>query len=166
MNIFHTNECPFISASSLCDIHVNKMLTETVQMLCTAIQLNTKWVGCTHDPNIWRSAYPNHPMTRWVRESLGNYQWAFAHAHGLKEEYWFRFGKRNHKSVSMLQSLPPFYSFDLQDMTEPPQCMPDEYKQQNYKTAYKNYYIGEKLTQKWCVWNKGRQMPDWLKKHP
>ena len=28
--------------------------------------------------------------------------------------------------------------------TDPPQCMPDEYKHKDYITAYKQYYIGEK----------------------
>ena len=28
--------------------------------------------------------------------------------------------------------------------TPPPQCMPDEYKHEDYITAYKQYYIGEK----------------------
>ena len=29
-------------------------------------------------------------------------------------------------------------------ITTPPQCMPDEYKHEDYITAYKQYYIGEK----------------------
>ena len=28
--------------------------------------------------------------------------------------------------------------------TPPPQCMPDEYKHEDYITAYRQYYIGEK----------------------
>ena len=34
--------------------------------------------------------------------------------------------------------------FPMKKFTPPPQCMPDEYKHENYITAYRQYYIGEK----------------------
>ena len=45
------------------------------------------------------------------------------------------------------------------DFTDPPQCMPDEYKDNNYVTAYRNYYKGEK--EYFAKWEKGRQQPEW-----
>ena len=40
----------------------------------------------------------------------------------------------------------------------PPQCMPDQYRNKNYVTAYRNYYKGEKTFAKW---EKGRSQPEW-----
>ena len=43
-------------------------------------------------------------------------------------------------------------------ITEQPQCMPDEYKDNDYVIAYRNYYKGEKTFAKW---EKGRSEPRW-----
>jgi hypothetical protein len=44
-------------------------------------------------------------------------------------------------------------------ITPPPQCMPDEYKNKDYVTAYRKYYIGEKKP--FAKWIKGRPAPEW-----
>jgi hypothetical protein len=36
--------------------------------------------------------------------------------------------------------------------------MPDQYRNKNYVTAYRDYYKGEKTFAKW---EKGRQQPEW-----
>lgn len=154
MNIFHTSTCPYESARAVCDVHANKMLTETVQMLCTSHQLNG-----TADSRTWQAGYVNHPMTKWVAETQGNYLWALQHAHALKDEYYLRYGVKPHKSITMLENLP---ETNLRlPMSIPPQCMPDEYKNDDHTVGYRNYYIGEKLPKDWCGWVKGRGMPDW-----
>ena len=33
---------------------------------------------------------------------------------------------------------------DSTQMTKPPQCMPDEYKTDDYVQSYRNYYVGDK----------------------
>ena len=33
---------------------------------------------------------------------------------------------------------------DYTQMTEPPTCMPDEYKTDDYVQSYRNYYVGDK----------------------
>ena len=45
------------------------------------------------------------------------------------------------------------------DFTEPPQCMPDEYRDKYYVTAYRRYYNADKKY--FAKWEKGRQQPDW-----
>ena len=35
-------------------------------------------------------------------------------------------------------------SGDSTQMTKPPQCMPDEYKTEDYVQSYRNYYVGDK----------------------
>jgi hypothetical protein len=43
--------------------------------------------------------------------------------------------------------------------TEPPQCMPEEYKHKDFITAYRNYYVGEK---KRFAKYTNREEPQWL----
>jgi len=42
--------------------------------------------------------------------------------------------------------------------TQPPQCMPDEYKCDDSVTAYRNYYMGDKAY--FAKWSK-RDKPKW-----
>ena len=44
-------------------------------------------------------------------------------------------------------------------ITPPPQCMPDEYRNKNYVTAYRQYYAGDKV--RFAKWEKGRSKPKW-----
>lgn len=46
-------------------------------------------------------------------------------------------------------------------MSEPPQCMPDEYKVKgNPIQAYRNYYMGAKRDI--AYWRKSRKQPQWF----
>ena len=42
---------------------------------------------------------------------------------------------------------------------DPPQCMPDEYKCDDYVQAYRNYYMAEKKY--FAAWGKGVPAPAW-----
>ena len=44
-------------------------------------------------------------------------------------------------------------------ITTPPQCMPDEYKDDDYVTAYRKYYQGAKSY--FAKWERGVSAPDW-----
>ena len=152
MNIFFLSESPVISARYLCDKHVPKMLLESAQMLSTAMRKR----GCDMG---YKSAYPNHPMTIWVGECRANFTWTLYHARELAREYTARYGK-HHASKKVIDEflfLKTVGSY-RQNMTEPPQSMPDEYKDNDYVTAYRNYYKGEKTFAKW---EKGRSEPRW-----
>ena len=95
MNIFFLDKTPEKSAEMLCDKHVPKMLLESAQMLSTAVRKYEEETDTTPlaEP-IYKSAYPNHPMTKWVCETLGNFMWAFENADQISKEYFKRFGKR------------------------------------------------------------------------
>jgi len=156
MNIFFLDKSPEKSAEFLCDKHIPKMLLESCQMLSTALRQNGY-----EDDYLYKSAYPNHPMIKWVGDTRDNFIWAFRNADEISREYWKRFGKI-HKSVSILNTITdnemqnkiPDKSF-----TEPPQCMPDKYKDKDYVVAYRRYYIGEKKY--FAKWKKGRKQPEW-----
>ena len=68
MNIFHLHKDPEICASYHCDKHVVKMILETAQMLSTAYRRN---FGDNDD--LYKTAYPKHPMTIWVGDSGANF---------------------------------------------------------------------------------------------
>ena len=144
MNIFHLHKDPEICASYHCDKHVVKMILETGQMLSTAYQRH-----CGLDKCLYKPAYPKHPMTIWVGDSLGNYMWSIDLLGHLLNQYRHRYHNRIHSTGRILNNLLELTDnvkdkFDVKIFTPPPQCMPDEYKNEDYITAYRQYYIGEK----------------------
>ena len=162
MNIFFLHKDPQWAANALCDKHVPKMLLESAQMLSTAVRKyeeDTDTIPLAEP--IYKSAYPNHPMTKWVGFNRDCFSWALGNALWINNEYEYRF-KKKHKSFKIIQNIfKNNYINDIPegDFTEPPQCMPDEYKDNNYVTAYRNYYKGEK--EYFAKWEKGRQQPEW-----
>jgi len=160
MNIFFLDKTPELSAKMLCDKHIPKMLLESCQMLSTALRQNGY-----EDDYLYKLAYPNHPMTKWVGHNRSNFMWAFKNADEISKEYLKRFGKI-HKSNRILdfivdnnmqkhitKQMHPDY------ITTPPQCMPDEYKDDDYVTAYRKYYQGAKAY--FAKWQRGVDAPEW-----
>ncbi len=163
MNIFFLDKTPELSAKMLCDKHIPKMLLETAQMLSTAYQEMFGEDKYTKD--LYKIAYPNHPMTKWVSEHSKNFDWTLLLGCMISKEYTFRF-KKYHKSDAIITTLcfavedNSFTGYGMEgDMTTPPQCMPDKYKDNDYVTAYRNYYKGEK--EYFAKWEKGRKQPEW-----
>jgi hypothetical protein len=132
MNIFFLHKDPSRAARMQCDKHVVKMVLETTQMLSTAARRNGFDIG-------YKAAYPSHPMTRWVGDNNYNFSWALEHAQELSKEYFARYGKFHacQKVINEFLSLKGSYI----NFSEPPQCMPDEFKCDDYVRAYRNYYI-------------------------
>ena len=167
MNIFFLDRTPKKSAQYLCDKHVPKMLLESAQMLSTAV-LRHKTEFENYD-KIYKSAYPNHPMTKWVGDTRTNFCWALENAVFISQEYCKRF-KKIHKSSEVInniydaryiEDIPTQNSHLLHPdyITTPPQCMPDEYKDDDYVTAYRKYYQGAKAY--FAKWQRGVDAPDW-----
>tara|TARA_R110002020_G_scaffold200213_1_gene402305 strand:- start:677 stop:1159 length:483 start_codon:yes stop_codon:yes gene_type:complete len=133
MNIFFLNKNPHIAAHMQCDKHVVKMVLETTQMLCTAAIRNGR-----NAP--YKVAYPKHPMTMWVGDTKDNYMWAYEHALALAKEYTQRYGKI-HKCEKIIKDLGPVAG-NYNKITEPPLCMPDEFKiHDDITKCYKTYYV-------------------------
>ena len=160
MNIFFLQKDPQWAANALCDKHVPKMLLESAQMLSTAVQEN---IGKVEE--LYKPAYPNHPMTKWVGFTRNNFVWALENAVFINQEYTKRF-KKIHKSSKVINLI---YDKELTNcvlrqmhedyITTPPQCMPDEYKDKDYVTAYRKYYKGAKAY--FAKWQRGVSAPDW-----
>jgi len=141
MNIFYLDKDPIKSAEYQYNKHVVKMILESAQMLCTA----HRFYGNNNVP--YKSTHLNHPSSVWVRESDEHYDWLYNHMLALGREYTRRYNKEHLSITKCTQSL--FCSpqnIPYKKLVQPPQCMPDEYKDKCSVQAYWNYYIGEKHT--------------------
>ena len=155
MNIFHLHKDPKICAEYHCDKHVVKMILETAQMLSTAYRRN---FGDNDD--LYKTAYPKHPMTIWVGDSGGNFSWTMKLFEQLLNQYKIRY-KKVHKTTRIFNLLNNNYKYWNEltgDFTDPPLCMPDDCKTDNVIDAYHNYYIHYKKD--FATW-KNRNTPGW-----
>tara|TARA_S200002703_G_scaffold160092_1_gene176965 strand:- start:11973 stop:12455 length:483 start_codon:yes stop_codon:yes gene_type:complete len=157
VNIFYLDPDPYVAAQMSCDKHVVKMILESAQMLCTAHrELDDDDVP----KNFYKKAHLNHPSTIWTRSAAANYSWLYDHFVGLCYEYTHRYGKI-HMSDSKLRDALGWLPRNIRTgkFTEPPQCMPDEYKVEGDSiTAYRKYYKGDKAY--FAKWSK-RDEPKW-----
>jgi len=174
MNIFYLNKNPEECAKMHCDKHVVKMILESAQMLCTThrhldqfyVEDNDNFtftkVGIMKDDSdaVYKTAYLNHPSTIWVRQSDEHYNYLYRLFVALCDEYTYRYGKvhlTDKKLRKLLSNLPERISKN--GFKEPPQCMPDEYKNENTIQAYQNYYMGAKKS---FMFYTKREVPNWL----
>lgn len=155
MNIFVLDTDPVIAAKMQCNKHVVKMILESAQLLSTCHH----WHESASD-DMYRSTHQNHPCSVWVRQSANNYYWLYQHFLALMDEYTERYGKVHacDRLRSVLAIAPPTMPF--LGLTEFPQCMPEEYKQESTVEAYRAYYAGDKAYM--AVWPENK-MPEWFK---
>lgn len=155
MNIFILDKNIKLCAEYHCDQHVVKMILESVQMLCTA--LNKKGFETPY-----KSTHLKHPCVLWVEYSYSNFVWLSELAKALNDEYRYRFNKaHDHKSIGVLSQVERL-SYQDRGLTEFAQAMPDQYKVSNDAVAaYRNFYRGDKL--RFAKWTK-RSMPYWIAK--
>lgn len=136
MNIFYLDHDPAEAARMQCDRHVVKMILETAQLLSTAHH------ELDGESPAYKPTHKNHPSAVWVRSSAYAYAWTWRHLNALGKEYSRRYSK-GHKTIrehlSKLQVLPANIDTSMTP-TEPPQCMPDEYKRDDTVLAYQLYY--------------------------
>ena len=109
MNIFAFDKCPMRSALWLDDIRKNKMILESAQMLSTAVR-----ALCPDTTlEVYKTAYLNHPCSKWARQSRANFQWLLHHMSWLYNQK-----SGDHKSARL---IPEFQKYaDYGDF-------PDEY---------------------------------------
>ena len=142
MNIFYLHEDPKVAASYFYDKHKVKMILECAQMLCTA------HIALGNEDVPYKKSHLNHPSSVWVRANNENYQWLYNHMLALGKEYTKRYNK-THLTITKCKDILAVtpLSIPTGNFTEPPQCMPDEYKVEGDSvTAYWNYYEKEKHT--------------------
>jgi hypothetical protein len=122
MNIFVLDFDPIKAAAYHCNKHVNKMVVESAQMLCTAHRMldgkkekrpsNTGkrevqyWAldNPKMESLLYRAVHIKHPCTEWTRLSADNYLWHYELFLRLGEEYTKRY-KREHLTIQLLKDV-------------------------------------------------------------
>jgi len=158
MNLFILSLLQSECAEYMIDKHVHKILLEAVQMLCTAIHVLTE----TCDPNLYRMAHKNHPVSKWCRESRENFIWTLDLVDALHEEWQFRHDHvKVHKSylvaLYIREHIPT--NFPTTGLTPFALAMPDQYKTSDPVESYRAYYKGDKASI--ATWKK-RSKPKWF----
>ena len=153
MNIFVLDKDIEKCARYHCDQHVVKMILESVQILCTA--LNKKGFSTPY-----KSTHVKHPCVLWVEHSYDNFTWLAKLALALNNEYRYRYDKtQDHKSITVLNEISGLH-YESRGLTEFAQAMPDKYKVTGSAVdAYRQFYLGEKM--RFARWTK-RPAPHWL----
>lgn len=104
MNIFAIDEDPTIAAQNLCDLHCNKMLLESCQILANCFSLERLSAqDCPRNQKGQprKHSYYNHPSCKWARETKDNMIWLIVHALEMEAERLAR-GFNPHFSFSFL----------------------------------------------------------------
>ena len=142
MNIFVLADDTTQCAEDHCDKHIVKMILEYAQLLSTAHHVLD---GEDAPEGIYKKTHVNHPSAVWARETSMNYIWLYSLLGDCMYEYSVRYGKDHatERLAPMLCHKPKNIPFG--NVTEMPQCMPDEYKREGDPVgAYRAYYKGEK----------------------
>lgn len=153
MNIFYLDSDVKKCAQYHCDKHVVKMITEYAQLLSTACRVNGLEVG-------YKVTHNNHPCAKWVRESQANFLYLVDLQYYLHEEYKQRYGAHKvHKAFTVVEELvlPDLPEIEF---TEPPKCVPDDFKYLSTVEAYRAYYLRDKVY--FCTWKNTK--PYWWNK--
>lgn len=158
MNIFVLNKNhPQLIAQDLCDIHLNKMYIESMQLLCTYYNR----VGYNMP---YKSTHINHPCSKWLRENHNNVVWLYDFAWGCSEEWKYRFGKI-HGCDTVLQGYLPLslITDERKSVEQFTLVMPEEFRSDDAEESYNNYYEWKCSNMKVKArWTK-RLKPSWFK---
>jgi hypothetical protein len=111
----------------------------------------------------YKRAHKNHPSTIWTRQSIQHYRWLVKHGLEICSEFEKRYGKVHATKQVLLWCQDNEPSLPNNEFTEPPQCMPEEFRKENTVEAYKNFYINDKVKVKQLDWKKLNNKPEWIK---
>jgi hypothetical protein len=174
MNIFFLHRCPRKAARYAVDKHVVKMLLETCQLLYTchhttgSTALTTApFKKGTTDVRGYKKHSPNHPCSKWLRQSSVHYLWLSTYGIALLTEYDYRFNplkvKAAHACAEHIQWLHHNPPTELKNhgWYTPALAMPVVYKSGDPVASYRRYYLGDK--QHILKWT-GRHVPHFIQK--
>lgn len=162
MNIFYTNDCPFICASEHNNVHQVKMILEHCQMLSAAHHLMSQDIP----EGIYKLTHKNHPSSVWVRQSTQHYEWLWLQTKELCRLYTERTGK-THKTEAVLDILEkPPASLSDEGFIEPPICTSDEFKLVGDTVRAYQMYLNSKFKE-WLSRERPMKVefmtkPDWV----
>lgn len=97
MNLFATDNNPVEAAKHLDDIRLNKMITESCQMLVIALVrhgLPQHLIPITKLGKPYKTkGHANHPVTKWTGDNRENFMWHMSYLSAMLGEYHYRTGK-------------------------------------------------------------------------
>ena len=162
MNIFATDIDHKIAALSLDNKRLVKMILESTQLLCTAVN---EYGGISP----YRTTHKNHPASIWARRNIENFTWLYNYNLELCKNYSLIY-KRKHSCENIITDLYNLNKnkFINEPLTEFANCAAHAGKGLDFKNitpvteAYKHYLIArwntDKRTPQW-----GLGMPTWVK---
>lgn len=115
MNLFLLARNPAVAASLHCDVHVCKMIVETLQMIYSAFALHRVALApeFVNDDGVvmktYASTHKHHPCTLWVASAKTHLTWTLALLEALCAEYSKRYGNKRHSGSHHLQRLRTHY---------------------------------------------------------
>lgn len=152
MNIFATDANPIICAYELDDIRVNKMITETCQMLSTVCHKYN-----ISNSNLMAVAYPKHGCTIWAGHSRQNFTWLVEHLKGLLEVFDLFGNRYMHQRARELLSF--FQSIQEQI---PDNGFTEWYNATPFKLETCVWTIHERYMEYMCdKWKQDKRKPTW-----
>jgi hypothetical protein len=183
MNIFVTDYDPIIAAENLADVHLNKIIIESAQMLSTYIW----WINGNKPDNVphqvtrsWTEkekqkykaltglclpCYGKHDCNIWLRKDIKNVHWLHLHFIHLLLEYEYRKNKAHgcqKYEMSIYEYLKDVYPTSTPRPDRHCLCMPDEFKTDDAVQSYRNYYISKQYSMKVpMIWTNSMP-PDWF----
>ena len=182
MNIFWLDEDLEKAAQYHNDRHLNKMLTESVQILCTALAKHCKLRRWEHPKYLemynqvpYKPTHPGHPVVVWAGFCTGNFKQLTLLATKLANEWEYRFNKP-HKSGDRLRELLVLtrlnseLPFDDHIASRPPMCAKEWFTPDpsaDIVSNYREYY--REMIPVWAAKPKplyytytNREVPVWL----
>jgi len=169
MNIFIFDTNIKQNVQSYCNKHVIKMITEHCQMLANVFTLDElKDAPLTKLGKYRKHSYLHHPCSIWVKESYDNWYYLLQLTCALFSEYKYRYtkNKEGHKNnynflmwcIEKLHVVE--HRIGHKGLTPFAQAMPDDVKNEDTITAYRNYF--NKYKKHLAEW-KNRVTPKWYK---
>ncbi|UWI83112.1 pyrimidine dimer DNA glycosylase/endonuclease V [Wolbachia endosymbiont of Howardula sp.] len=170
MNIFILDTHPVFAAEMLCDKHIVKMTLETAQLLSNVYHIALKGTNpfvsmMEYDIQIvplYKLTHAHHPCSIWTQHSQKNFEWLLHHGIALYKEYFLRY-KKIHKSQKVIDwcvNHKSMIRFQMLDMQEFIQAIPEQYKCLNPVDGYRKYYLKEKM--RFAKWEHSRKVPEWI----
>lgn len=154
MNIFYLDKDPIKCARYHTDVHLRKMLTESLQILSTVCHIHGQ-----PELSVYKPTHKNHPSVRWASETIDNYLWLYDMTEEMYREYKYRFDKFHlaGEKFKLLgipyikhEGLTPMrYGFDN-----------ERYKFEDKVYGYRMYLLCEKTNL--LKWTK-RDVPHWVR---
>lgn len=161
MNIFYTHRSPRKCARSLDDVRLRKMVLETAQMLCTALNVQA---GKKVTP--YSNAHEHNRLTKWAMVPQ-NWIWLWDLGMELGREYHYRFGKM-HASFMVIQMLVEIAPAEWPRKAKHPERFVNATRNKKLGLSYTHILPVKKAYRKYLRrrWKLDVRPPQWTKRGP